>query len=106
MFFYDVEADGFSLDDKRDPIEANDLPDCLAAWRDRDAGRDTDRTQKAFFVSAQDIRDSNYDLSLGRYQKRVHVAQEYDTPLVMLDRMKKLNHEIGADLEELEGLLK
>jgi len=105
VFFYDVEADGFSLDDKRDPIEANDLPGCLAAWRNRDAGRDTDRTQKAFFVSAQEIRDSNYDLSLGKYKERVHVAQTYDTPAVILDRMKKLNDDIASDLAELEELL-
>lgn len=105
VFFYDVEADGYSLDDKRDPIETNDLPGCLAAWRNRDAGRDTDRTQKAFFVSAQEIRDSNYDLSLGKYKKRVHVAQTYDTPAVILGRMKKLNDDIASDLAELEDLL-
>lgn len=105
VFFYDVEADGFSLDDKRDPIEANDLPGCLAAWRNKDAGRDTDRTQKAFFVSAQEIRDSNYDLSLGRYQKRVHAVQSYDKPMVILGRMKTLNDDIGKDLAELEDLL-
>lgn len=106
VFFYDVEADGFSLDDKRDPIEANDLPGCLAAWRNKDAGRDTDRTQKAFFVSAQEIRDSNYDLSLSKYQKRTHVAQTYDTPAVILDQMKKLNEDIASDLAELEELLR
>ena len=77
VFFYDVEADGFSLDDKRDPVEANDLPGCLSAWRNRDAGRDADRTKNAFFVPAKDIREANYDLSLNRYRIRQHVAQEY-----------------------------
>jgi type I restriction enzyme M protein len=105
VFFYDVEADGYSLDDKRDPIETNDLPGCLTAWRNKDAGRDTDRTQKAFFVSAQEIRDSNFDLSLGKYQKRTHVAQAYAAPAMILDQMKTLNDEIAADLAELEGLL-
>src|ERR1035437_2490569 len=62
VFFYDVEADGYSLDDKRDAIEANDLPGCLASWRQRDPDRDTDRAQKAFFVPAKEIRDANYDL--------------------------------------------
>lgn len=58
VFFYDVEADGYTLDDKRDATpDKDDLPGCSAAWRNRDAGRDTDRTQKAFFVlSAQEIR--------------------------------------------------
>jgi type I restriction enzyme M protein len=67
--------------------------------------RDTDRTQKAFFVSAQEIRDSNYDLSLSKYKERVHVAQTFDTPAVILDRMKKLNDDITLDLAELEELL-
>lgn len=106
VFFYDVEADGFSLDDKRDPIEANDLPGCLAAWRNKDVARDTDRKQKAFSVSAQEIRDSNYDLSLSKYKERVHVAETYDTPAVILDRMKKLNDDIASDLAELEDLLR
>ena len=60
VFFYDVEAEGFSLDDKRDPIDANDLPDCLARWRARDPKKDTDPKEKAFFVSAEDIREANY----------------------------------------------
>jgi type I restriction enzyme M protein len=105
VFFYDIEADGFSLDDKREPIEANDLPACLAAWRDRDGIRETDRTQKAFFVSAQEIKDSNYDLSLGKYKVRPHVIQEYAAPAVILDQMKKLNDDIASDLSELEELL-
>ena len=105
VFFYDVEADGYSLDDKRDPIEANDLPGCLAAWRNRDAKRDTDRTQKAFFVPAKEIREANYDLSLSKYKVRPHVAQEYEAPSVILDRMKKLNDDIATDLAELEELL-
>lgn len=105
VFFYDVEADGLSLDDKRDPVEANDLPDCLASWKKRDPKIDTDRTQKAFFVSAQEIRDANYDLSLSKYKVRTHVAQSYDAPALILGRMKKLNEGIATDLAELEELL-
>lgn len=105
VFFYDVEADGYSLDDKRDPVDANDLPGCLAAWRNREAKRATDRTQKAFMVPAKDIRESNYDLSLSKYKVRPHVAQEYEAPSVLLDRMKKLNDEIAVDLAELEEML-
>ncbi|WP_170849006.1 HsdM family class I SAM-dependent methyltransferase, partial [Paracoccus aminovorans] len=106
VFFYDVEFDGYTLDDKRDATpDKDDLPGCLAAWRNRDAGRDTDRTQKAFFVSSQEIRDSNYDLSLSKYKVRPHVAQDYDAPAVILDQMKKLNDDIASDLAELEALL-
>ena len=105
VFFYDVEADGYSLDDKRDPIEADDLPDCIAAWRNRDPKRDTDRKQKAFFVPADDIREANYDLSLSMYKERVYVEQEYDPPKVILEKMKTLNANIAKDLADLEGML-
>ncbi|HHA2762978.1 TPA: N-6 DNA methylase [Stenotrophomonas maltophilia] len=105
VFFYDVEADGYSLDDKRDPIEANDLPGCLAAWKDRDPERDTDRKQKAFFVSAQEIRQSNYDLSLNKYKVRTQVVQAYEKPAVIIRRMKELNNDIALDLSELAGMI-
>ena len=68
VFFYDVEADGYSLDDKRDPIEANDCQAVLPHGGTEDAKRDTDRTRKAFFVPAQEIREANYDLSLSKLQ--------------------------------------
>ncbi|MBO9455344.1 N-6 DNA methylase [Paracoccus sp. R12_1] len=105
VFFYDVEADGYSLDDKRDPIEANDLPDCITAWRNRDPKRDTDRKQKAFFVPADDIREANFDLSLSKYKERVYAEQKYDPPKVILERMKILNNDIAKDLADLEGML-
>jgi type I restriction enzyme M protein len=105
VFFYDIEADGFSLDDKREPVEANDLPDCLSRWRARNPKKDTDRTTKAFFVPAAEIRASNYDLSLNRYKETIHQEEEYDPPRVILDRMKALNDEIASDLAELEEML-
>lgn len=105
VFFYDVEADGYSLDDKRDPVDANDLPACLAEWRKRNPEGGADRTQKSFFVSAKDIREANYDLSLSKYKIRPLVALEYDDPSVILCRMKKLNDDIAKDLAELEELL-
>src|SRR6185437_3059406 len=76
VFFYDIEADGFSLDDKRDHVEDNDLPDCLNRWRTRDPRKDSDRTAKAFFVPASEIRETNYDLSLSRYKEMVHEPEE------------------------------
>lgn len=105
VFFYDVQNDGFSLDDKRQKIADNDLPDALAAWAARDAGKDTDRTKKAFFVPADEIRDNKFDLSINRYKETVYEAEEYDPPKVILGRMKALEKEILADLEELEGML-
>lgn len=106
VFFYDVEVDGFSLDDKRDPTPSkDDLPTCLDAWKKRDPQKDTDRTQKAFFVSAEEIRASNYDLSLGRYKYRTYVEEEFDPPTEILERLRSLNSEIEVDIAKLEEML-
>lgn len=105
VFFFDVQADGYSLDDKRNKIEADDLPELLRRWKARDAKKDTDRTSKAFFVPAAEIREQKYDLSLNRYKKTVYVAEEYDPPLVILERMETLEKEIMADMAELRGML-
>ena len=104
VFFYDIQADGFSLDDKRDPVEENDLPFCLFRWRTRGLKKDSDRTDKAFFVSADEIREMNYNLSLNRYKEAVYQEEEYDPPKNILERMRTLNDEIASDLVELEKI--
>ena len=105
VFFYDVQADGYSLDDKREKVTEDDLLDCLARWRSRDPLRDTDRTNKAFFVTATEIRGADYDLSLSRYKETVYAEEEYDPPQVILERMKTLNNVVATDLAELEEML-
>jgi len=106
VFYYDVQADGFSLDDKRDPQpDKNDLPDLLKRWRKRDPKKDTDRTKKHFFVSAKDIRENKFDLSINRYKETVYEEEQYDPPKEILDRMIGLEKEIMADMEELRGML-
>ena len=106
VFFIDVEADGFSLDDKRDPVTANDLPDALARWRKRTPKRDTDRGGKSFFVTASEIAEKNYDLSLNRYKETIHAEEQFEPPTKILGRMKKLELEILSELGELEEILK
>ena len=105
VFYYDVQADGFSLDDKRTLIDQNDLPDLLKCWKNRNSKKDTNRTEKAFFVPAKEIRDNKYDLSINRYKEIVYEEEEYDPPREILRRMKTLQVEILADMEELEGML-
>ena len=105
VFFYDVEADGYSLDDKRDKVEANDLPDVIARWKSRDPDKDTDKTRKAFFVSADEIRENKYDLSLSRYKEVVYVEEQYDPPQVILSQMKDLHNDIAKDMADLEEML-
>ena len=105
VFFYDVEADGFTLDDKRDETESNDLPDVLARWKARDPTTDTDKTNKAFFVSADEIRENKFDLSLSRYKEVIYEEVEYDPPQVILSQMKDLHDDIAKDIADLEEML-
>ena len=110
VFFYDVEADGFSLDDKRQPVKESDLPDVVAQWRKWDNGKGkkyfNDRSKKAFFVPASEIRDEKFDLSIGRYKEIPYEEPEYEPPREIVKRLTNIELSIAADLKELEGLLK
>jgi type I restriction enzyme M protein len=105
VWFYDMEADGLSLDDKRDAVEENDIPDIIARWKARDPQKDTDRLGKAFFVPADEIRGNGYDLSINRYKGMRHEEARYDPPRVILDQLETLGREIDADLKQLRGML-
>lgn len=109
VWFYDVQADGFSLDDKRTPIKDNDLPDMVAKYKSRDkAIADTeqnDKTQKAFWVSKEEITANKYDLSINRYKETVYEAEEYEEPKVILDKLLKIEEDIMSELKALEGML-
>lgn len=108
VLFMDIEADGFSLDDKREPVEANDLPMAAEAWAKfrRDQDKFGDRTSKAFTVSATEIRDNGYDLSIGRYKECRYEEETFDPPKIILARMQKLEKDIQNDLAELEEILR
>jgi type I restriction enzyme M protein len=105
VFFYDVQADGLSLDDKRTEVAENDLPDMLERWQRRDPKQDSDRTQKHFFVPAADIRTNKYDLSLNRYKETIYQEEQFEPPKEILEQMMALEREIMADMEELRGML-
>jgi type I restriction enzyme M protein len=105
VFFYGVEADGFSLDDKRDPISKNDLPDALARWRKRSARKDIDRTAKHFMVPVKDIESNDFDLSINRYKESKHEEINYDPPKKIIAKLRTLEAEIAKDLSELERML-
>jgi type I restriction enzyme M protein len=105
VFFYDVQADGFSLDDKRDPIQHNDLPDALTRWQKKSAKKDTDRTAQHFMVPVSDIEAKDYDLSINRYKEAKHEEVSFEPPKVILAKLRKLEAEIAKDLSELERML-
>ena len=106
VWFYDVQADGYSLDDKRNPVEANDLPDVLARWQHRTTTeRDRARTDQSFFVPKADIVAQNYDLSLNRYKEIVHDDVEHRPPLEIIADIEKLEQEIVQGLADLKKML-
>ncbi len=105
VWFYDMQADGLSLDDKRQKVAENDIPDVVARWGRRDCKKDTDRKAKAFFVPAEEIRENKYDLSLNRYKEIAYEAVKYDPPKVIIKRLRGLEDEIRKDLDELERMV-
>lgn len=105
VFFYDVRDDGYSLDDKRDKINADDLPDALVRWQARNPKKDTDRTAKHFMVPLKEIEEKEYDLSINRYKEAQHEDVRYDPPKTIIAKLRSLEAEIAKDLSELEGML-
>jgi type I restriction enzyme M protein len=126
VWFYDVDSDGWSLDDKRTPLlpaekldpirstplaaeehEKNNLPDVLARWAARDgAERERPRTAQSFCVPKADIAAQGYDLSLNRYKDVVHDDAEHHSPKEILANLATLEDEIQREMKALEGILK
>lgn len=105
VFFYDVQSDGYSLDDKRTKIQANDLPELQERWKNRDPEKDTDRSSKAFFIPKSDIVKSKYDLSITGYKEERYEEQGYDEPEIIIGKMEALEVEILDNLKVLKGML-
>ena len=106
VWFYDMRADGFSLDDKRSPQpDTSDLPDILSRWQNRAAETERQRTDQSFLVPGAEIIGNDYDLSINRYKEVEYEAVDHDPPRVILERLARLEEEIVAGRKELEGLL-
>ncbi len=105
VWYYDMKADGYSLDDKRSPIEVNDIPDILARFHNLEGEVDRKPTDQSFFVDKAAIVANDYDLSINRYKEVVYEKVEYDPPGVIMDRLDQLNLKIASKMEELRGLI-
>ncbi len=109
VWFYDMQADGYSLDDKRaklnDDHANNNLPDILARWNKRPEEAKRQRTEQSFMVPQAEIAAEDYDLSLNRYKEIVYEEIAYDPPLLILDDLEQLEAEIQAGMVELRGML-
>ncbi len=105
VWFYDMKADGYSLDDKRNPIDQNDIPDILNRFKNLNAEGSRAKTEQSFFIKREDIEKNNYDLSINRYKEVIYERIEYDKPEVILERLDSLSDEINEKTEELRRLL-
>ena len=107
VWFYDMTADGFSLDDQRQPIKENDIPDIIERFSHRDSEEEQSRsrTEKSFFVPKEEIVVNDYDLSINKYKEIVIEKKEYENPKVILKRVIEMEDEIQQKLKELEDIL-
>lgn len=105
VWFYDMQADGFSLDDKRNPIEENDIEDIVKRYENLEEEKDRKRTEKSFFVSKEEIVENDYDLSINKYKEIVYEEVVYEKPEVIIAKIKELEKEIVLNLEELEKMM-
>ena len=106
VWFYDMRADGLSLDDKRSPVVENDIPDIISRFRNLEAEKDRERTEQSFFVPKQEIVDNDYDLSINKYKKTEYVAVEYPPTEEILAELDSLNEQVAAEMAELKAMLK
>ena len=106
VWFYDMTADGKSLDDKRTPIADNDIPDIIARFKNIDGEKDRKRTDKSFMVPKSEIIEKDYDLSINKYKEVEYVPVEYPPTSEILDEIEKLNEQIMEETRVLRELLK
>ena len=100
VWFYDMKADGFSLDDKRNPITDNDIPDVIARFHNLAAEESRTRKEQSFLVPVDEIRNNDYDLSINKYKEVEKVKVEYEKPEVVLGRIEALQKEITEAVKE------
>lgn len=113
VWFYDMEADGYSLDGKRDKIEDNDIPDIIHRFRNLDKEVDRERTEKSFLVDLADIRNTvvddkdkqYYSLSIKDYKMKIYEEIEYKDPKIMIERIEKLEYEISRCIIEIKKII-
>ena len=106
VWFYDMKADGYSLDDKRQPVQENDIPDIIERFHKKENEEDRERTEQSFMVDKQEIIDNGYDLSINKYKKIEYVPVEYPPTEEILAEIEELNEEITKETAELRALLR
>ena len=106
VWFYDMKADGYSLDDKRTVVKENDIPDIIERFNNLDKEEERRRIDQSFFVDKEEIVENDYDLSINKYKEAIYEKVEYPPTSEILADIESLNKEIEKNLEELKALLK
>ena len=106
VWLYNMEGDGYTLDDKRDPDEKhNDIPDIIERWNNLDAEKSRERTEKSFLVSKDDIVKNDYDFSFNKYAETKYERIEYPPTEEILADLDDLNRQMAESLAELHKML-
>lgn len=103
VWFYDMTADGYSLDQKRNEVEENDIPDVITRFKNLESEESRTRKDKSFLVPVQEIRDNDYDLSINKYKEIERAKVEYDAPEVIFKRIEDLQSEINEAMKEFRS---
>ena len=106
VWFYNMEADGLSLDDKRTPVKENDIPDIIERFRNLDKEQERKRTDKSFMVPKSEIVENGYDLSINKYKEVEYIPVEYPPTSEIMANIREIEKQINKEMDELEKLLK
>jgi len=107
VWFYDMQSDGYTLDDKRNKIAESDLPDIVQRYKERGtlSGAEGDRKLKYFMVPKKEIVENNYDLNLSTYKEEVYEEVSYEKPNVIFGKLERIEADIQKGLAELKELM-
>ena len=105
VWFYDMQADGFSLDDKRAPVAENDIPDIINRFKNIEAEKERKRTDKSFTVPKEEIVNNDYDLSINKYKQTEYKPAEYPSTAEIMAELDTIELEISSEMEALRSLL-
>ena len=105
VWFYDMKADGFSLDDKRNPIADNDIPDVISRFKNLEGEAGRTRKEQSFLVPADEIRANDYDFSINKYKEVEKKKVEYEPSDVIMERIKVLGEECQRLYSELSNVI-
>ena len=105
VWFYDMKADGYSLDDKRSPVSENDIPDIISRFKDLEGEKERKRTEQSFFVPKDEIISNDYDLSINKYKETEYIPIEYPPTEEIIAKIEEIEVEISKEMTALKSLL-